>query len=76
MSLYSTRPQAGVIKPTLPLINQLAIKPLEREGIAGVFFRSIRKMDIYPVQAFVKAGSTARLAEELKATGVHLHPVE
>jgi len=33
-------------------------------------------MDIYPVQAFVKAGSTARLAKELKAIGVHLHPVE
>ncbi len=56
------RSRADVIKPMLPLINQLAIKPLEREGIAEVFFRSIRKTNIYSVPAFVKAGSTARLS--------------
>ena len=66
----------------LPLINQLAIKPSERENIAEVFFRSIRKTDIYPAPVFARVGSTARLAQEakvvekLKATGVHLHPVE
>ncbi len=48
------RPQAGVIKPMPPLVNQLAIKPLEREGIAGVFFRSIRKTDIYPAPVFAR----------------------
>ncbi len=46
----------------LPLANQLAIKPPERESIAEVFFRPIRKMDIYSVPVFVKAGSTARLS--------------
>jgi len=56
------RPQADVIKPMPPLANQLVIKPLERESIAEVFFRSIRKMNIYSVQAFVKADSTARLS--------------
>jgi len=76
MSLYSTRSQADVIKPTLSLVNQLAIKPLKRESIAEVFFRSIRKMNIYPVQAFVKADSTTRLAKKLKAIEVHLHPME
>ncbi len=35
MSLYSTRSQAGVIKPTPPLINQLAIKPLEIPQYSG-----------------------------------------
>jgi hypothetical protein len=48
----------------LPLVNQLAIKPLERESIAGVFFRPIRKTDIYPVPTFVKTGSTARLSSD------------
>jgi hypothetical protein len=56
------RPQADVIKPMLLLINQLAIKPPERESIAEVFFRPIRKTNIYSVSAFVKAGSTARLS--------------
>ncbi len=56
------RSRADVIKPMLPLVNQLAIKPLEREGIAEVFFRSIRKTNIYSVPAFVKADSTARLS--------------
>ncbi len=44
MSLYSTRSQADVIKPTLSLINQLAIKSLKRESIAEVFFRPIYMM--------------------------------
>ncbi len=56
------RSQADVIKSMLSLINQLAIKPSERESIAEVFFRPIRKMNIYPVQAFVKADSTTRLS--------------
>ncbi len=56
------RSQADVIKPMLLLINQLAIKSLEREGIAEVFFRPIRKTNIYSVSAFVKADSTARLS--------------
>ncbi len=56
------RSQADVIKPMLSLVNQLAIKSSERESIAEVFFRSIRKMNIYSVQAFVKAGSTTRLS--------------
>ena len=62
MSLYSTRPQADVIKPMLPLVNQLAIKPLERESIAEVFFRSIRKTDIYSASIFARVDSTARLS--------------
>ncbi len=56
------RPQADVIKPMLLLINQLAIKPSERESIAEVFFRPIRKTNIYSVPAFVKADSTTRLS--------------
>ena len=56
------RSQADVIKPMSLLINQLAIKPSEREGIAEVFFRPIRKMNIYSVPIFVKAGSTTRLS--------------
>ncbi len=47
MSLYSTRSQADVIKPTLSLINQLAIKSLKRESIAEVFFRPIYMKDEY-----------------------------
>ena len=56
------RSQADVIKPMLLLINQLAIKPLEREGIAEVFFRSIRKTNIYPASIFARVDSTARLS--------------
>jgi len=56
------RSQADVIKPMLPLINQLAIKSSERENIAEVFFRSIRKTNIYSVQTFVKTDSTTRLS--------------
>ena len=56
------RSRADVIKPMLSLVNQLAIKPLETESIAEVFFRSIRKTDIYPVPTFVKADSTTRLS--------------
>ncbi len=55
-------PHDNVIKPMLPLINQLPIKPLERENIAEVFFRPIRKTNIYSVPAFVKADSTTRLS--------------
>jgi len=50
------------MKPMPPLVNQLAIKPLEREGIAGVFFPPIRKTDIYPAPVFARVGSTARLS--------------
>jgi hypothetical protein len=56
------RSRAGVIRPMLPLINQLAIKSLELEGIAEVFFRSIRKTDIFPAPVFARVGSTARLS--------------
>jgi len=42
------------------LVNQLAIKPLEREGIPGAFFQRIQSMAIYPVPVFVKAGSMAK----------------
>jgi len=47
------------------LVSQLAIKPLEREGIPEAFFRRIQSMAIYPVPIFVKAGSTARLSSLL-----------
>ena len=56
------RSQAGVIKPMLLLVNQLAIKSLERESIAEVFFRPIRKTNIYPAPVFARVGSTARLS--------------
>jgi len=56
------RSQTDVIKSMLSLINQLAIKSSERESIAEVFFRSIRKMNIYSVQTFVKTDSTTRLS--------------
>jgi len=62
MSHYSTRPQAGVIKPMPSLVNQLAIKPSEREGIAEVFFRPIRKTDIYSASVFARVDSTTRLS--------------
>jgi len=44
------------------LINQLAIKPSEREGIAEVFFRPIRKTDIYSASVFARVDSTTRLS--------------
>jgi len=56
------RSQASVIKSMLLLVNQLAIKSSERESIAEVFFRSIRKTNIYSVSTFVKADSTTRLS--------------
>ncbi len=56
------RSRTDVIKPMLSLINRLAIKSLERESIAEVFFRSIRKMNIYSVSIFVKTDSTTRLS--------------
>jgi len=56
------RPRADVIRPMLPLVNQLAIKSLELEGIAEVFFRSIRKTNIFPASVFARVGSTARLS--------------
>ncbi len=56
------RSQTDIIKSMFSLINQLAIRSLERESIAEVFFRSIRKMNIYSVQAFVKTDSTTRLS--------------
>ncbi len=62
MSSYSMRSQTDVIKSMLLLINQLAIKSLERENIAEVFFRFIRKMNIYSVSTFVKIDSTTRLS--------------
>ncbi len=42
------------------LMSQLAIKPLEREGIPEAFFQRIQSMAIYPVSVFVKADSMAK----------------
>ncbi len=56
------RSRTDVIKSMFSLINQLAIKSLERENIAEVFFRSIRKTNIYSVSTFVKIDSTTRLS--------------
>jgi len=56
------RSQADVIKPMLSLINQLAIKSSERENIAEVFFRSIRKTNIYSASIFARIDSTTRLS--------------
>ncbi len=41
-------------------VNQLAIKPLERESIPEAFFQRIQSMTIYPVSIFVKADSMAK----------------
>ncbi len=56
------RSRTDVIKSMFSLINQLTIKSLERENIAEVFFRSIRKTNIYSVSTFVKIDSTTRLS--------------
>ncbi len=56
------RSQTDVIKSMLLLINQLAIKSLERESIAEVFFRSIRKTNIYSASIFARIDSTTRLS--------------
>ena len=56
------RSRADVIRPMLSLINQLAIKSLELESIAEVFFRSIRKTNIFPASIFARVDSTTRLS--------------
>ncbi len=56
------RSQTDVIKSMLLLINQLAIKSLERESIAEVFFQFIRKTNIYSASIFARIDSTTRLS--------------
>ncbi len=54
--------RADVIRSMLSLINQLAIKFLERKNITEVFFQSTRKMNIYSALIFAKVNSTTRLS--------------
>ncbi len=46
----------------LSLINQLAIKSLELESIAEVFFQFIQKMNIFSALIFARIDSTMRLS--------------